>query len=101
MERDPELQSLIRRWTPPPASANLNGQMMSRYRRMRGSSGLWRRFLHARLSVPVPALAALLLLIACFILLSLRSVQRPGGPMDGFEPVANPKLIVERAEAAQ
>lgn len=98
MGTDPELQSLIRRWSAPAPSAEFDRRMMSRYRKGRGWRATWRRFLRARLSVPVPAVALVVLATGCLLLLTLR---RPDGPrvhMDGFEPVASPQMIVTRAE---
>jgi hypothetical protein len=102
MEPDRELQNLIHRWTPPVPSGDLDRRMLERYRGRRGWRGMWTRFIHARLSVPVPALAvgAALLVIVWFAVLS-RSAGGRTDPMAGFEPVANPQLIVERAEVRQ
>jgi hypothetical protein len=106
METDPELRRLIRQWTPPEPTADLDNRMIRRYRnsdsaRRGGWRAIWRRFLHARLSVPVPALAALLLIAGCLTLLSLRKPDGPRQRMDGFEPVAFPQIDVTRAEVAQ
>ena len=101
MEIDPELQRLVRRWSPPPPSPDLDDRMMARFRSTRGWRGGLRRFLHARLSVPVPLLAAGLLVAVCLLLVSLRNPGNPGGRMAGFEPVAAPQWTVVRAEVTQ
>jgi|HubBroStandDraft_1064217.scaffolds.fasta_scaffold167306_2 hypothetical protein len=107
METDPELQRLIRQWTPPEPSAQLDSRMIRRYRtsdsvtRAGGWRAIWRRFLRARLSVPMPAVAVLLLIAGCLVLLSLRKADGPRQRMDGFEPVALPQINVTRAEVAQ
>jgi hypothetical protein len=107
METDPEMQRLIRRWTPPEPSADRDRRMIRRYRssdsvtRAGGWRAIWRRFLHAHLSVPAPALALLLLIAGCLVILSLRKPDGPRQRMDGFEPVVLPQINVSRAEVAQ
>ena len=101
MEHDSELRKSIRRWTPPAPGEDLDRRMMARFRGARGWRGAWRRFLHARLSVPVPALAAALLLAACLLLASLGKPGDAREPMAGFEPVASPHFVVARAETAR
>jgi hypothetical protein len=101
MENDSEVRRLIRRWAAPAPSQDLDRRMMARYRSARGWRGAWRRFLRARLSLPVPALAAALLLAACLLLLSSRKPDDARERMAGFEPVAAPHFVVARAEAAR
>ena len=101
MEIDPELQRLVRRWSPPPPSPDLDDRMMARFRSARGWRGGLRRLLHARLSVPLPLVAAGLLVAVCLLLMSLRNPGSPGARMAGFEPVASPQWTVVRAEVTQ
>ena len=101
MEIDPELQRLVRRWSPPPPSPDLDDRMMARFRSTRGWRGGLRRFLRARLSVPVPLVAAGLLVALCLLLMSLWNPVSPAARMAGFEPVAAPQWTVVRAEVTQ
>jgi hypothetical protein len=101
MGTDLELQSLIRRWSAPAPSSDLDRRMMTRYRSVRGWHAKWRRFLRARLSVPIPLIAAVLLLAGCLLLPFFQKPNGPGERMAGFEPVASPQLIVTRAEVTQ
>ena len=98
MGTDRDLQSMIRRWAPPAASPDLDRRMISRYRSARGWRARWRRFLHARLSVPLPLVTAGLLLGCVFLLLYLRNQDNPRERLAGFEPVATPRMIVTSAE---
>jgi hypothetical protein len=99
METDPELQSLMRRWSPPAPSADLDRRMIDRYRSARGWRAIWRRFLQARLSVPIPAVAVVLLVAGCLLFLSWSDGKRDR--MAGFEPVASPQWIITPAEVTQ
>ncbi len=97
MDFDPEWHRFIQRWSPPAPRADLDCRMLSRYRSARGWRAKWNRFARARLAVPVPLLAAMLLVAAGLFFFS-RSLARSQTRMGGFEPVAYPQLIVIRAE---
>jgi hypothetical protein len=65
MENDPELQNLIRRWSAPEPSPDLDRRMMARYRLGRGWRARWKRWRNPwRISIPVPAPAAVLIVVA-------------------------------------
>jgi hypothetical protein len=98
MEHDPELRPFIRNWTPPPAP-DLDARMLSRYAARRPS--LWRRRLELRLSIPVPLLAALVVLAAggaLWLDQRARAAATLRERLGGFDPVASPTLVVTRAE---
>jgi len=97
MDHDPEIQSLIRQWTPPDASPDLDGRMLDRFHSRRS---FWRRRVSVRLSIPVPALAAALVLLlagAAWIGLEARARASFRDRMGGFEPVAAPELNTSAA----
>ena len=102
MEHDPDLHPIIRRWTPPPAAPDLDARMMARFAARRPA--LWRRRVEFRLSIPIPLLAALVLLAALggwWVDRRARAAADLRERLDGFEPVAAPRLVVTRAEAAR
>ena len=101
MGTDRELRDLIRGWSPPPPSPDLNHRMLSRYRSTRGGRVAWKRFLHARLPVPVPLIMAGLVFAGVVILLYLRNLDDPRERLSGFEPVASPRMIVTSMEATK
>jgi hypothetical protein len=101
MGTDPELEGLIRRWSPPNPSADFDRRMVTRFRSARGWRFRWRRFLEARLSVPIPLVVAMLLVAACLPLFLLRKTGGPRERMAGFEPVASPQITIARAEVTQ
>ncbi len=70
MERDPELQELIRRWSAPEPSAGLDSRMMKRYRNRRTWQRRWRWLLWGT-SVRVP-LPAVVLAVALAVTVSWR-----------------------------
>ena len=98
MGADPELKGLIRRWSPPSPSADFDRRMLARFRSARGWHFRWRSFLEARLSVPMPLVAATLLVAACLLVFSSRKTGGPLERMAGFEPVASPRITITRAE---
>jgi hypothetical protein len=74
MEPDP-LRPVLREWQAPPPPPAMDARIAAAYRAAyRPSpghsswSGFWRSFWSARISLPAPALAALLLLIAALVL---------------------------------
>jgi hypothetical protein len=94
MERDPELQDLIRRWAPPRPAAGFDERMMSRYGLRRAS--FWHRRLVVRIVVPAPLLAATVLLAITSIAWTISRTKDPP-----FEPVKAPALVVTRAEVTR
>jgi hypothetical protein len=95
MERDPELQDLIRQWAPPtPAAGGFDERMMSRYALRRAS--FWHRRLVVRIVVPAPVLAAMVLLAIASIAWTISRTKDPP-----FEPVKAPTLVVTRAEVTR
>lgn len=73
MESDP-LSPILREWEAPDPPAAMDARMVAAYRASYAPSP-WRRFWGARISIPVPAMAALLLIaVACWI------VFRPAPP---------------------
>jgi len=62
MERDP-LSGLLREWKAPEPPAAMDARVLAAYREQYAASP-WRRFWGARITVPVPAFAALLLVLA-------------------------------------
>jgi hypothetical protein len=98
MGTDPELDRLIRRWSPPSPSAEFDRRMLARFRSARGRRFRWRSFLEARLSVPMPLVAATLLVAVCLLVFSSRTTGGPRERMAGFEPVASPRMTITRAE---
>jgi hypothetical protein len=98
MGADPELKDLIRRWSPPSPSPDFDRRMLARFRSARGWRFRWRSFLEARLSVPIPLVAATLLVAACLLVFSSGKTGGPGARLAGFEPVASPQMAITRAE---
>jgi hypothetical protein len=78
METDP-LGSILREWKAPDAPASLDARMLAAYRERRRSSA-WQGLWSARISVPVPLLAALLL-IAAAVFLEFRAQPTPARPV--------------------
>ena len=83
-EPDP-LEALVREWESPEPTPELDRRVISAYRSAiappHSSSGGWRKFWTMRVSVPAPALAALVLAIV-IVLVWLRPV---GGPRGGAQ----------------
>jgi hypothetical protein len=110
IENDP-LDSLLREWQPPAPPASLDATMLAAYRTS-SRPGLWQRFLHARVSIPVPVLAVLAL-ITIALLLTFRTGE-PQPPLPripgyvtrieaaGFEPLPDGAArVVRRPEIRQ
>ena len=109
-EKDP-LDSILRDWTPPSPSPQLDSRMLDAYRQATHIS-LWRRFLGARVTIPVPVLATLLLLAAAWFLTFRTGEPGPAVPQIrgyvtrieavGFEPLPNGEArIIPRPEVRQ
>jgi hypothetical protein len=100
MDRDPEMQALIRQWTPPDPSPEIDGRMMARFR---ARQPFWRRRLELRVSIPAPALAAVLVLLiagGAWWGFEARARSSFRERMGGFEPVAAPQLSTSASAAA-
>ena len=70
-EHDP-LNSVLREWEAPEPSSALDAQVRAAYRAVHRPS-LWRRAWSVRVTIPVPVLAALLLMVAAGLWLQYRS----------------------------
>jgi hypothetical protein len=89
-EFDP-LRKVLREWAAPEPSAALDARVRAGFRAARAPS-LWRRLWTARVSVPVPVLAAVLLVLAMAWLVEFR----PAVPQ---APVTRAPGVVTRLEA--
>jgi hypothetical protein len=83
MKESDRLNSVSREWEAPEASAAMDARVRAAYRAVHHPS-LWRRIWSAQVTIPVPALAAVLLLLAPALWLQFR--PRP--------PVAQPAVVV-------
>jgi hypothetical protein len=103
-ENDP-LRTVLREWKAPEPTAALDERVRAGFRMSRGPSG-WARFWSARVSVPVPALAAVALLVAVAWLVEFRPApptpRQPGVvtrlEATGFQPVPNGVALVEEVK---
>lgn len=103
-ENDP-LRAVLREWKAPEPSAGLDERVRARFRVLRSPSP-WVRFWSARVSVPVPVLAALVLLVAVVWLVEFRPappVPRQPGVVTrleatGFQAVPNGVAFVEEVK---
>ena len=97
MENDP-LQTVLHEWKAPEPTAAFDAQVRSAYRAAFKRS-LWQAFWAARISVPVPAVAALVVIVFA-LFLQFRSVPAPVSPAadrgyvtrldaTGFQPLPN------------
>ena len=103
-EQDP-LQLLLREWEAPEAPPSLDIRVRTAYHDSRRGS-LWERLWTFRVSVPVPVLAAALLLIAAGVWIERRSSPpiRPAAPSGyitrlesaGFQPLPDGEVRVIR-----
>jgi hypothetical protein len=107
-ERDP-LDLILRDWEAPEPSPALDARIRAAYRAARPPTG-WQRFWWMRVSIPVPVLAAALLLIAAGLWLfrwqpAVRPAPAapPGGSYmtrletAGFQPLPNGAIRVIRS----
>lgn len=103
-ENDP-LRALLREWQAPEPSAALDERIRAGFRAARAPSP-WARIWQARISVPVPVLAALVLLAAVAWLVQFRpaapAVREPGIvtrlEATGFQPEPNGVALVEEVK---
>jgi len=105
-ENDP-LQAVLREWQAPEPSAVLDERVRAGFRAIQPSPR-WPRFWSARVSVPVPVLAAVLLLVAVVWLMEFRPAEplvpprQPGVvtrlEATGFQPEPNGVALVEEVK---
>jgi hypothetical protein len=105
-ENDP-LKAVLREWQAPEPSAALDQRIRAGFLAMRSASR-WARFWSARVSVPVPVLAAVLLLAAVAWLVESRPAVQPVPPSQpgvvtrleatGFQPEPNGAARVEEVK---
>jgi hypothetical protein len=71
MREDDPLDRVLREWQapePPPAAVSrMDARVLAAFRQT-ARPALWRRFLQARISVPVPVLAMLLVIVAALVI---------------------------------
>jgi hypothetical protein len=92
MMEDDKLRATLREWEAPDPNPAMDARVQAAWRD--SHPGLWKRIWTARVSIPVPVLAALLL-IAAFLVVKLglmsapaiRYASRPDST--GFQPVPN------------
>jgi len=101
-ENDP-LRAVLREWKAPEPSAALDERVRAGFRSAQSPSP-WARFLSARVSVPVPVLAAAMLLVAVVYLVEFRPAppappRQPGVvtrlEATGFQPTPDGVALVE------
>jgi hypothetical protein len=112
-EQDP-LSSVLREWEAPEPSAAMDARVRAAYRAAHQPSP-WRRFWSARVSVPVPVLAALLVIVTAFWLQfgtqpAVVQPARVAPPLEGymtrieasgFEPLPDGATRVIRARGVK
>ncbi len=94
MDHDPEIQALIRQWTPSDPPPGIDSRMMARFLGRRRT--FWKRRIELHVSIPAPALAAaMILLVAGGLWFGIEEEARKSfrRRMGGFEPVAAPQLM--------
>jgi hypothetical protein len=102
MSENDSLRALLREWKAPEPSEALDERVRAGFRTVRAPSP-WARFWRARVSVPVPVLAAVALLVAVAYLVEFRPTppapRQPGVvtrlEATGFQPVPNGVALVE------
>lgn len=100
-ERDQELTELLKSWRVPDAPRSLDGRVLAIS--VRG----WRFWLTGSVRVPVPALVAMLLLLAALTVVFVRrpvQQQTPAAPqfnLTDFQTVETVKVEIMRAEDAR
>jgi hypothetical protein len=89
---DEDLNDLVKRWLPPAPRAGFEEAMLARFRRQTR----WRRMLRARVAIPIPLLAASVLVFTLMTLFAW-TLWRRTPELPGWEPVREPQLRVIRA----
>ena len=105
-ENDP-LNAVLREWQAPEPSAALDQRVRAGFRALQPAPR-WSRFWSARLSVPVPVLAAVLLLVGVVWLVEFRPAAPPVPPRQpgvvtrlaatGFQPEPNGVALVQEVK---
>ena len=88
--RDPELQSLLARWSAPVLPDGMDERMLLAYRRtVRSAEPWWQRLFTASVRVPLPVAVGLLMLFLVTAALALRPVAPAptAGASGGSDPV--------------
>jgi len=101
MSENDRLRAVLREWQAPEPSAQLDERVRAGFRA--GQPSLWELFWSARISVPIPVLAAVALAVALVWLAERRPyVPAPRAPAmvtrleaTGFQPVPHGVAIVE------
>ena len=109
MNEDDRLKSLMQEWQAPDPSPPLDTAMREKYMKA-VSLPWWRRIWTVRVSIPVPALAALLLVLGLWLQFGTRRVAAPArvsSPPEaayvteidgsGFKPLPDGEIRVIRA----
>lgn len=106
-EEDP-LSPLLREWRAPDPPAGIDTRMLAAFRqRAAGRQNWWAMIWSTRVSIPVPVLAALLLLVCAAAVWLRRPVEPPpvaGGYITrlevvGFQPLRDgPARVIRRKE---
>jgi hypothetical protein len=104
MSGNDPLRAVLREWQAPEPSAALDERVRAGFRAARAPS-LWAQFLTARITVPVPVLAAAMVLLALAWYIGFRPAspaapaRRPGVvtrlEATGFQPVPNGPALIE------
>jgi len=107
---DDKLRAVLREWEAPEPSLEMDARVRAAWRA--SHPGLWKRIWMARVSVPVPVLA-MLLLIAAFLLVKFgvarsapKAPSEAGGYVtrlntSGFQPVPNGEARIITVNEAQ
>jgi hypothetical protein len=97
-ERDEELQRLLARWSASPLPDGMDGRVLAAYRRQTGGGQpWWKRFLTARVRVPLPVAVGVLLLLIVTAALARRPT--PPAPTAGTVAPSEPVQAVRNLEA--